>query len=514
MNWFCFKKGTLIFLAIFVILRLLAVPIFPVLTNDSAWFLEHSFWARYINEPQLIVFPAGTKTAGAPIVMSIWAAVGEWIGLDRLSSIVLGHRLLLVGAVLLLLCTGSLASWPLVLFFVSNMVITHHNFVLAEGVAIPFAIIFACSVHLYLRLLPRMHKEEGLRIILIAISYVLLIVITYSILILTKTPYLVLSAVLVYCAFPRLELVRLGVGDAQNWGRQGVALPRRGKFRFRLECSPHSAIFLGAIFLGLTYGVLVASNYYVRYGQFTLAPSPKYSLYYQTWVRAFELHPENKFRPDLMEFYEGGDPFKFSRELFERNGYYNYPLNEPILAARANALIQKVPISMWRERSFSLVNGFFFGGGMSDVQQILKPTLQEFPFSFRMTHFSGDAGRQKLIDSYNDGVPPRGIRVFSGAFERFFGLRLIESASFDARLFQGVLSLIPLALSLLVSKLRNGNIWSLPVITLLAHFMLCLALSFGLCDFWRYIVPVWSVYAITLWLEVFAKAPCSRNGNF
>ena len=131
------KVGAGAFLVL-IALRVLSVNVFAVITNDSVGYLG---WATSPTSQGWIA--QGYRQAAYPISLWIFEKVDGILELDRIFTIALGQRLLLVLG--LALAWWALRWWSTVALLIisSSTIVVLTNFVLTEGLTTPLAVIAA-----------------------------------------------------------------------------------------------------------------------------------------------------------------------------------------------------------------------------------------------------------------------------------------------------------------------------------------------------------------------------------
>jgi hypothetical protein len=124
-----------------------AINTFPIVTNDSLEYLDHS------RQPGTygMVF-IGYRQIGYPAILLVGRILAGLVGVEPLLFSVLLQRLLLLGALAYAIWLWRWRAAPLVVLVITPTFLVYPNFVLTEGMTVPLSILLACLVSHHFRL--------------------------------------------------------------------------------------------------------------------------------------------------------------------------------------------------------------------------------------------------------------------------------------------------------------------------------------------------------------------------
>jgi len=461
---------------IFVLYRIFSLDIYAVTPNDSIRYLREAVSNTYFSDPLQIVQLRGFKFPGYPIYLSIWHNIAPFLPLDGLTLMALSQRLLLAASLVWLLFNMGFFSVPLLLFYSSNTFLAQSNIIYTEGMTIPLAILFSISMVSVYRL---RNKDNLLRNFKLWLLLGLLLL-TFILLVLTK---------LTHAAFA-LPLLMLGFTIKQHG------------YKFKLKKTKLAWPVTVLIIALSVYTFAVSIDNKKQFGKFTPIMGHERLLYFGLWNQVFFIHPENIDKPELAEFYDNGSPYVFLHRIDKVcDGIFDFPCTAPFHKQRTSELLAKSKLSLTTERIRTAITGLL-GGQKTELnvwrEGILKANGQ--PYSITTWHsnwYIDKYGMKKYLDDYNRGETPRVLRGLSDS-EKIIGKIGVNAT----RLMQAIMTVMAITmLGWFVFKRKIG-FHTVYVYSFVAFFVFIVALSSGLMDLWRFIIPCWSIFIVCAFYAV------------
>ncbi|MCH7798291.1 MAG: hypothetical protein IID28_07570 [Planctomycetes bacterium] len=447
---------------VFGVYRALRLDVFPALTSDSMSYMDRSLQYRSpgrIAHSRTVVM--GHKYAGYPIFIAMCRGVGALVGSDPLTTIVVVQRLLFVAAIAMSVRLLGLFAAPLVYMLSAPSVVCFSNFVLTEGVTIPCAVLYACSLLLIERSGdgPAGRRRVAATVLLSSCAAVSLLF-----MVMCKLPNAVFA--LPWVVVVVRARVRAGAGGgapAQRTVWPAVAMS-----------------MTGVVLLAF---VLHASMINKReFGRFFPTVNTGRILYWGAHYSVFTLRPANRQRADLQVELADGSSYP---RLYEVARQHTGLDASETLRDEARALLRKAgisyPLEALRSAGFAMIGGerqelkAWLGGLLehdgSDGYMGRPPKLQQM-------------GERAWLETYNDGRTPGGVPGLARG-------PMAPGHEFGA---QRWLSVVLLAAVAALVAVRREGFTALAMCISVALF--CAVVGHMLVDIWRYLLNAWMVLAV------------------
>ena len=427
-----------------------AINIFPIITNDSLEYLDHS---RAPGDYGAV--SKGYRQIGYPLILLMSRSVSGLVGVEPLLLSALLQRLLLLGALGYAIWLWRWKATPIVLLVVAPSFLVYPNFILTEGVTVPLGLLLACLVSHHFRLAGDSVDQSR------------------------KGP-LVLAALTAAVAFVMVAIrYPLAVFGAVPVAILGAAFSRGNRVR------GYGAVL--AVFLALSglLSVLLAVENHREFGVLSPTTNGSAAEYWGAWHVTFALRPENRIDPQLAEFWDNGRPHRRIALVQERRP--EYPAQAIGHREDIETMLRLAGLDHGKERAFS-----FFGalrGGRTDdlisyMGEAINADARSVDAAIFRSLFAMQNGREAFAERYNDGVLPQAaILPAILPTSRMPYLRLLLSYLLPAALIGTVV------LSIHKRRIWMGVAYLVPVMVLAA------AMGWLLLDNVRFLMPG-SVYAV------------------
>jgi hypothetical protein len=311
------------------VLRALTVDVAGIVSNDSIGYLSRSF------DPLSYGFVVqGYRQAAYPV----WIHIVSWsdpiVGVDTIFAVAMTQRAMLLMAIVAL--WGALRWWavPLLVIITSATYVIHTDFVLTEGFLVPGCVLagaLAASVVTGSGVGAR-HPRASL------VAVTALAVVLGA----TKLQY---SAVLLLAC----SIAWLAVRDRTVGLRSALV-----------------TLSVGAVLVaGLAVAQMVENHH--ELGAWEPVGEQARAEWYGAWQAVFVVHPENQTKPELAEYYEGGDLYVFLHGIEAAEP--DYVIRSAIIRERVADLFAAAGTSRRREQ-FSAFVGAIKGGRTDDLAGI------------------------------------------------------------------------------------------------------------------------------------------------
>ncbi len=365
----------------------LSVNVFPNVNNDGVEYLAYS---QTIREQGLVHL--GYRQIGYPLILAVERLVSHVVGIEPLLFAALTQRVLLGGGVLYAAWLWRWRSIPLVLLALTPSLLAYTNFILTEGLTVPFALILACLIAHHFRLVYPRGADLG------AGDSTELWLSERNLALLTASSATAIAYLLLLI---RLPFAVFGVVPLAFW----IAARRRGR--------PTSSYLAGLLAYVVLSGLLIAGMTVENtreWGSSSPSVRTERSRYWSAWHLVFTLHPENRARLELAEFYDDGSPYPLIWEIEERHPVYVDQaawLNDSI-----SELLTAAGLRVQRQRLFSLAGAL--RGGRTDevrprIESMLDTDAANVESSIHWNDVSEDQGNQVFNDRYNGGLRPQAM---------------------------------------------------------------------------------------------------------
>lgn len=454
-----FAWGVRFVLTAIVFLRIFSVDIYPWVSPDSGHYLGKALSGELTERPISIIQPRHYKTAGYPLYLAGCHAIGEALDQDGSLIAVLGQRMALFTAILWLILRFGLLALPLAWFFSLGTFAATGNFVLTEGLTIPASICFGLAViGLFER---RSDPAAWRRPTTWALAAALAA--TYGFLVLTKIP----------CILYATALVPVAVGI------------RLAGWRPRLTATRFTA--LGASLVGLSFAYLVAVTVdnHAQFGRFTPGIGQARVFYWALWTQAFQRHPELRSKRSLKGFREGG-PYRFLKKVEKKcGGLDKFRCTMPPEERQAKRLVKAAGLSLARERAAAFAWGLI-GGSKKEIVGTCNRILAA-------------NGKRASVARLHAAMEKKHSGLFGGDERTRYlpGLGGAPQPAEEVLTPERVLTILLAAVLAVLAAIRRIPFASPAVFGALTYAVVVASLAWMLCDVWRYVVPAWSLFAVT-----------------
>ena len=369
------RIGAPILLGLIALSAFLSVNTFPVISNDSVLYLDHS---RDLAEGGWVTY--GYRQVGYPLVLALSRWTANLIGAEPLIFTAVSQRLLLAASVVLAWWYWRWWALPFFAVLLAAHTIAYSNFLLTEGLAMPMSALMVFPTVQFVRVLrSETSVDKTRRLRLLGSLIVVGVLVLYS-----------LRFTFVVFGFIPLWLV--------------VASWRTAHRRLALTMGG-ALVVLGGLFT-----VAVTSENQREVGVFTPSAGGEVVRYYFAWRQVFTVHPENSANPELAEYFDGGVVHDFSREVsgmdllyVEQVAVFDREIESMLDAAGMPILGSKV-----RAVFFALA-----GGRLDDlkaaVEAVVASRRPDVDGLINLNQFAAQNGADAFADEYNDSQLPEAV---------------------------------------------------------------------------------------------------------
>jgi hypothetical protein len=355
-------------------LLLLAVDIFPIVTNDSLAYIEHSNALGEFGFVQL-----GYRQVGYPFFLAFVDFFSSAARLEPLIITAVLQRLILLGALAFSVWLWGWRSLPLVAFVITPTLIVYTNFMLTEGIGVGLSLWYAALVAWALRLGVEARNgdqsdQRQSRMLILAAS----------------------AAVLVYLALVTIRFQYI----LMIFGVLAVLFVM---YRAHEPLRRIAGIMLLVLLvIGSGFLALLSRETHDEYGVWVPSARSERVQYWATWQVTFRLAPENTSNPELEDLYANGNPNPLIGELDKR------PLAEQRVAY-SNAMDRLITQSgsTWTAERFRAFLGVLRGGRIDDIRSaVTKGSRTQYETVQALIYSNGYARRkgvEMFLDQFNGG---------------------------------------------------------------------------------------------------------------
>ena len=346
----------------------LSVNTFPVMTNDSVFYLEHSH--------DLLgggLVENGYRQVGYPFTLAVIRTVSGFLGAEPLLAAAVLQRVLLIVAGYLSWRSWRWWSLPILVFFVAAETLAFTGFLLTESLAMSLAVILVFPTVRFVELMQKRTSLDKRRAIWLGGVIVAFVVGLFSF----RFTYAVFGAV-------PLTLAVAG------W---------RTPYR-RITTS-----MLGVTVMLMGVFTLVTSLEN-RAEHDVFAPSVRGEAvrYYFAWQQVFTVRPENRIEPDLDGFYNGGFVHQFNRDV---DAMALSPSGEQAAYnAEIEAMLEAAGIPPTRSKLESSLFALQ-GGRLHDlhdaVDAVVASRRSDVEDLIYLNQFAMRRGPEEFVEEYNGG---------------------------------------------------------------------------------------------------------------
>lgn len=353
-------------------IAVLSVDVFPVVTNDSVLYLEHS---RSLADTGWVQY--GYRQFGYPLFLAATRTMADVVGAEPLLTTVIVQRLLLLVGAYLIWRLWKWWSLPVLALVVSPHVLAYTNLLLTEALGLPLALLLVYPTVRYLRLLDQ--GEAGERgAVGLAVAIVFLVVALFSL----RFTYAVFAAV------PLVLLVA-------SWNT-------------RLRRSAAAALGVAVVLMGLITVAMAAENR-ADYGEFSPNVLGEPVEWYYAWQQVFTIHPENRDDPELERFFDDGFVHDFNREVSGRD--LSPDERSALFRGEIEAMFEAAGLSVMPARARSVLFSLR-GGRLHDTGGVVNDILASDGLDTELMYlneFAQGEGPEAFEQEHNDGRPARAI---------------------------------------------------------------------------------------------------------
>lgn len=361
-------------LSMAVLAVVIAVDVYPIITNDSLAYLGHS---NSIGPTGFV--QAGYRQVGYPAFLALVDAVATAFRMEPLLLTVLIQRLIYLGALGFGVWVWRWRALPLVLFAVIPSLAVYTNFILTEGLAVGLALWYAVLTSWVIRLAATPTGDadsvrSGSRMIMAGASvgaiFVLLVTIRFQYVLLVFG----LSAVL---------FVMHRVGKEARTASYVVGA---------------SVLLLVSSFL-----VMTSRENAEEYGAFFPSVRGERSQFWAAWQVIFVVKPENRSQVELADLYADGNPYNIMGEIDSLPSYAQQQVQYDEVMDR---LLVAADTSWWNERTAAFL-GVLQGGRIDDVRSIVYSASRSNFWNVEASMYRAapirTEGVKYFVDRFNDG---------------------------------------------------------------------------------------------------------------
>lgn len=354
-------------------LILVAVDVFPIITNDSVAYLRHSDDLVSTGLVQI-----GYRQIGYPMFLASVDAVASLARIEPLVVTAVFQRLFFLSAVVFGVWLWRWRAIPLVILAIVPSLVVYANFILTEGIAIGLVAWYAVLVSLAVRLGASFWSGKS----------------TYSgsalpaVGILASTAYVMLAVI-------RFQYALLVIGVLGVWY---VMYRAGGRARVTSFFTSLSVVLILALF----FGAVTLENGR-ELGAYSPSVRGERSRFWATWQVTFTLSPENQSKGALEDLYGDGNPYSIMSPI---DSLPDYSDQQDAYSEALEALIDGSGTTWTKERVKSAI-GVLRGGRFDDLQVTAWRASRAQPdeierWMYRSKIFRPD-GVEEFVDRYNKG---------------------------------------------------------------------------------------------------------------
>lgn len=375
-GWSSAKWPVLIYggLALFAIGRFLTVDLMPIAFNDTVNYLNHS---RNFSELGVVYF--GFKQFGYPLYLKLVYLLSTVSPFDFFFTAVLIQRLLLFSAALYCIALFGIYSFPMVFFLSLPALVAYSNMMIPEGFTTALSAVFACTMIHAIRGIDG-KKGENRSIIL---------------------PFSVGCLAFIFLVFAKFQFAIFALFlTVVVW----VVLQEKGK-----KSWPIITIYGVTGIVSVAFALVLASENKREMGEFRPVSNLSRHYYWGVYNLVFKTsNKNNKNKPELKEYYDGGDPYLFLHGLEGREK--NYLKRSEMMQRRIQALWTASGYSTGGERLKSTLWALV-GGRKDDLQSATHGLLRnDSAANYKrntLNFFTRKHGTMPFLKRFNDGEIPQ-----------------------------------------------------------------------------------------------------------
>lgn len=348
--------------------RVLSVDIFPVITNDSVSYLQHSddlggFGAIW----------AGYRQFGYPLFLAVVDMLGSATGVEALVLTAFLQRALLVSSLLYATWLWRFWALPAVFLFTTPTLTAYTNLILTEGLAIPLAILLASLLAHVIKVC----AEEELAPWPVVGGLSLMTTTVLTALVSIRLQYALLGTAFVALLY---TLARAG-----GWVRRlGLVLA------------------IVALATGLAMVVPMSVENRNEFGVLMPSVRGERSAYWATWQTVFR-EPSARLDSRVIDLYADGDPYAFIREV---ESLPDYEEQKAAFTGAIDRMVEASGRSIAAQR-FAAVRGVIQGGRTDDLQGIVMSIAEADPSDIDEAIYwnalAREIGPEAFVDRFNRG---------------------------------------------------------------------------------------------------------------
>lgn len=368
------KLISVVLLSMAVLAVVVAVDVYPIITNDSLAYLGHS---NSIGSTGFV--QAGYRQIGYPAFLALVDAVATAFRLEPLLLTALIQRLIYLGALGFGVWVWRWRALPLVLFAVIPSLAVYTNFILTEGLAIGLALWYAVLTSWVIRLAAAPTGDTdsvrpGSRMMIAGASVGAIVVLLVTIRFQYVLMVFGLSAVL---------FVMHRVGKEVRTASYVIGV---------------SVVLLISSFL-----VMTSRENAEEYGTFFPSVRGERSQFWAAWQAVFVVQPENRSNVELADLYADGNPYNIMGEIDSLPSYAQQRIQYDEAMDR---LLVAAGTSWWSERTAAFL-GVLQGGRIDDVRSIVYSASRSNFWNVEASMYRAgpirNEGVKYFIDRFNDG---------------------------------------------------------------------------------------------------------------
>ncbi|VAV92933.1 hypothetical protein MNBD_ACTINO02-2312 [hydrothermal vent metagenome] len=357
-----------------VVAVILAVDIFPIITNDSLAYIGHS---NSLQETGLVQF--GYRQVGYPAFLAGVDLIATQFRMEPLLLTALAQRFIYLSALAFAAWLWRWRAAPLLALAILPTLLVYTNFILTEGLAIGLVLWYAVLTAWILRLgFPTSGDEIDRR---------------------TQRTIVVVGA-LVGAIYLALLTVRFQYSLAVF----GFVAALYSMYRSGSSGRTAAKVVGATVFVLASSFLLVASRENAQeVGPFFPTVRGERSQFWATWQVTFKLTPENRVTGGLTELFAEGNPYTIMGQI---DALPTYAEQQTAYDSAINQLIDNAGTSFVKERTNAFI-GVLRGGRIDDVQGIVANAAATSFWTIEDSIYRTSAARRQgikyFVDSYNQG---------------------------------------------------------------------------------------------------------------
>lgn len=347
----------------------LSLNTFPVLTNDSLFYLDYS---RSLDTYGLV--DGGYRQFGYPLFLAVVRGAAGVVGVEPLLAVAIIQRALLLTACVLAWVHWRWWSLAFIALVITSETLVYSNLLLTEGLALPLGALIVFPMIFCLSALRHGSYQEKTTSVLMWTVVVAVMALA------------LFSLRFIFVVFGAVPLALL----VAAWGtslRRKVAI-----------------IFGGFVLCGAVFTVVMSVENDRDWGVFTPSAYGAGARYYYAWLQVFRVHPENRTNPALAEFYNEGRLREYLTDVSEEDTTHEEKW--ALYDHRTDAMLEAAGMSIMGSRLISMM-GSLAGGHIDDIgstlAQIIPVRRDGIEAAMYFNGYYEEKGATAFEARYNEG---------------------------------------------------------------------------------------------------------------